>query len=491
MPEALAAAAAAAATATVDLPDPREARGYEVLMAQLGLADLIVGEVAGVLELEALRESAFHSMIRHPGLRARVRWPRGRSARPQFEYLPADPLRLDVSQVGPEDDPGKADGRPLWQRVAEQESVHHFDLEAGYPFRVVWVPQPQGDGGHLIINASHTIVDGVSLMRLLHEILWNHAAVQEGADSPARFQPEPLMPTPPVLAAFRTGLWDAILARLAREYAVHRQRSFYKWCPFPIQRHLKPGEDVGTLCQFRAGDPENWRRIRRKCRDRGVTVGGAYAAAIQFAALHFIYKQTGRFEVERGLVNFPMSMDYSLRRLVPGAYLSQAELGLFTGISEIGLKVPARISFWDLARTLMGSTVKQLEDGTPLLFHRAAERLGDLERFKESRGIDHKATGGAGEAVQISNVGIYPYSVDHRSLRLERVYGCNGAIQGGPLLAYWLRSINDHFCYNAVATSPAIERRDAETLFGAVVALMERCADPDVEALDLARFVKG
>jgi hypothetical protein len=485
MPEALA--------AMVDLPAAREARGYEVLMAQLGLADLIVGEVTGVLELEALRESAFHTMIRHPGLRARLHWPRGKSARPRFEYLPADPLRLDVSQVGPEDDPGGsgADGRPLWQRVAEKEAVHCFDLEAGYPFRVVWVPQPEGDGGHLIINASHTIVDGVSLMRLLHEILWNHAAAQEGSESPARFRPEPLAPTPPVLAAFRTGLWDAILARFAREYVVHRQRSFHEWCPFPIQRPLEPGEDVGTLCQFRAGNPENWRRIRRKCRERGVTVGGAYAAAIQFAALRFIHKQTGRFEVERGQVNFPMSMDYSLRRLIPGAYLSQAELGLFTGISEIGLKVPARISFWDLARTLMGRTLKQLEDGTPLLFHRAAERLGDLERFKESRGIDHKATGGAGEAVQISNVGIYPYSVDHRSLRLERVYGCNGATPGGPMLAYWLRSINDHFCYNAVATSPAIDRRDAEALFGGVVALMERCADPNVEALDLARFVKG
>jgi hypothetical protein len=220
-----------------------------------------------------------------------------------------------------------------------------------------------------------------------------------------------------------------------------------------------------------------------------VTVGGAYAAAVQFASHRDVYRRTGRFDVTRGLVDFPLSMDYSLRRLIPGAGVTQEAVGLFTGISEVGVKVPAAVRFWDLARTLMESTRHQLDDGTPLLFQRAADRIGDLDDFLRRRGIDHTSAGGAGEAAQISNVGVYPYPSAHGPLRLENVFGCNGPTRGGPMFLFWLRSLDDHFCYNATATAPATDRADAEALFDGVVSVMEHCAGPDAAAKSLSEHV--
>jgi hypothetical protein len=460
-------------------------------MSQINLTDLIVGEVSGELDTEVLREAALRCMVRHPGLRARVRWPDGLSARPRLEFLPPDASRVSVRQVLPGDDDPDEDGRPLWQRVADQEAMHRFDPEAGYLFRVAWVPRDDGGGGHLILNASHVFVDGVSLMRLLHEMIRACAVIRAGrADDPASWPP-PLPITAAALSHFREGWRDAILSRFARAYVARRQRTFPRRNPFPIHRPLEIGEEPQVACLFRAGHQDNWHRVRAECRARGVTVGGAYAAAVQFAALRDIYRRTGRFDVARGKVEFPLSMDYSLRRLIPGAHAAQEAVGLFTGISEIGVKVPARVGFWELARTLRASTMHQLDDGTPVLFQRAAERVGDLEEFLRSWGIDHAAAGGAGEAAQISNVGAFPYPVEHGPLRLDRVFGCNGPTRGGPMFMFWIRSINDHFCYNATATTPAVHRHVAETLFDDVVSVMERCAEADVAMAELSTFVRG
>jgi hypothetical protein len=443
---------------------------------------LIVGEVAGPLEPQALREAAYHCICKHPGLRARI-LPGGPGERPTLEYLPPDRSRVVVEVRTREDAP---DGQPLWQAVMEQEAQHRFDMSAGYLLRVVWVPSG-GGRGHLILNAPHALVDGISLMRLLHDVLEACAAVQAGR----AVQPAALEPTPPALSYFKGGLWDSCLALLGKGFLARQQKAFPARCPFPIHRPLGAADEIETHCRFQVGAADNFRQVRRRCKEEGVTVGGAYSAAVQFASLRYIHQETGRLAMNRGRVSFPMSMDFSLRRLIGGGHVTQDAIGLFTGVADIGVSVPADITFWDLARRLMDSSKAQLKRRTPVLFQRVADRLYNLDRLLADRGIDHVATGGAGEAVNISNVGPYPYSVEYGPLRLEHVFGCNGAIKGGPMFIFWLRSINDHFCYNAMSAYPAADRAGSDRLFDGLVALVEGCGRAETDRLTLADYVLG
>lgn len=165
-------------TTRPELPN-RALRGFESVMAQTRISDIIVGQIEGIMDFSQVIDAAGALQKRHPGLRARVVWPKGRDERPNFEYLPADELRLHVREARP-DAKASGDTRPHWEQVAEAEVNHLFDLSEGYMFRVTWLPE----SGHVILSAQHSVVDGVSLMRLLHEFAAHCAGEDIGPELP-------------------------------------------------------------------------------------------------------------------------------------------------------------------------------------------------------------------------------------------------------------------------------------------------------------------
>jgi hypothetical protein len=159
----------------------RELRGLEVVLAQLGDSmgpDLIVGRIEGPLRFDALREACFRLQQRHPSLRSAIVWPEGGvRKRARLRAHAPDRHALDVREI---------DGAAVrWQDAAQQQSRHRFDLRHGFLLRVVWVRAPGGSGGHLIICSHHAIVDGTSLMRLLHQLLEATVAVQQALEEGA------------------------------------------------------------------------------------------------------------------------------------------------------------------------------------------------------------------------------------------------------------------------------------------------------------------
>ena len=463
----------------------RDLQGFEIVLAQLGVTDLIVGEVSGDIDIDALRRAAFWCSCRHPGLRSAITWPNGRRQRPRFEFFPPALDKVVVREFKAKDDP--RGGRPFWQHITEVEAAHVFNVEAGYMFRVTWVPYGKG-GGHVIVSAQHAVVDGVSLMRLLHELLDACASIQTRTHGDRQsISPSFLPPSPAVLSSVRRRMMDRFQTTFARMYILRQQRKFQRDSPFPITAPWSGRPR--THCWFGTGNTENWQRVREECRARGVTVGGAFAAAVQFASVQFIHEQTGRIGAKYGALRFPMSMDYSLRRLIPGAAFTQSDIGLFTGVADIGIRVRQNIGLWTLAKKLTRSSQKQLELGTPLLFQRAVDGFLDIDRVTARHRIDYAATAGVASGVNLSNVGQFPYTSEYLPFRLERVYGCNGAMRGGPLLTFWLRSINDHFCYNAVSATPAIAADDADRLFARASNLMESCGVSGSSELRLAEYI--
>ncbi|MEM9763927.1 MAG: 1-acyl-sn-glycerol-3-phosphate acyltransferase, partial [Pseudomonadota bacterium] len=397
-----------------DLPT-RPLRGFELVMAQSRIADVIVAEVEGEMDLGRLRRAAASLQVRHPGLRARVEWPDGRSGRPIFRYGPPDPDRLVLFEVREENE-ATAD-RPLWQVIAEREANHRFDLSAGYMFRIAWITTREG--AHLLLNVQHSLVDGVSLMRLVHDLLGLYERTAEPQDI------SPLMPTAAVLEqAPSLSLLEKLVGKVAKEVGIRRQRRFHEYSPLPIHARLGPS-DLETRCRFAEGDAQNWGRVRSACKARGVTVGGAYAAAIQCALLH-----------EMGLSNRRtkawMSMDFSLRRMIDGSTLDQESVGLFSGVGDLALQVDPGETFWDFARRWMDASRKQIQMKAPLIFHQVFDSVWNLEASMHEYRFDCVESGGSADVVSMSNVGAYPYPTQVGHLALKSVYGMSGSQLGGP-----------------------------------------------------------
>lgn len=489
----------------------RPLRGMEVVMSQIGETmgpDMIVGHVSGPLSLAVVREAAFRVQQLHPTLRAAIRWPGGRrELRPSLCAFEPDREALDVSEMR-EPGPGageaawRATHGAYWQWVAEEQSKHRFDLDAGFLLRVVWVPEAGREGGHLIVCSHHAIVDGTSLMRLLNQILQQACAVHEGmahSALPARAAAEALpavqpMPMSPALYSFlHFGLLDRLLTWVGRRQVVAEQKEFTRKPWMPLSRNARVAHDrlqIRTQCVFAQGENANWEALHQACKRNGVTVGGAFSAAVQFAVSRHLRRHGMDLPSKGGKVAIPLSMDYNMRtRVAPGSIHPDA-IGLGTSIASVGVKAAVDVPFWDLARAIMDSARAQVRFRIPKLFQAVTDTMVGYAGFWAARGVDHAMSGGAGDGVNISNVGRYPFATHLGPFTLQDVFGFNGACLSGPLFIFWLRQVHGHLCYNAIACSPGADRAMLHAIFADVVEVMERLAVREAATLTLSGYLQ-
>lgn len=465
----------------------RPLEGLELTMAQLGVTDLIVGHLRGALSPQVLHQAAYRVQCRHPGLRARIRLAMGHTARPTFEFCEPDIERLFVEEVRSGDGLPRP-GAPLWERVTERELNLRFDVARGYMFRVIWVPD-QAEGGHLLIAAQHALVDGISLMRLLHEVASEAANLVDAPGAHDAKAVEALPPTPSVLTQLPVRMYERIGVALLRRALIRAQRTYHTYSPFPIEAQLPAGGAVLTNARFAAGETSAFQQVRAACKREGVTIGGAFAAAAQFASLRLIRERTREFASTRGRVSFPMTMDFSMRRAILNVSRTAERIGLYTGACDVGVSVPPTVTFWELARRLKARSERQFERRAPLLFHQVLDALWNVDQTMADFKIDYVESGGIAESVNVSNVGTYPFPTRVGSLTLDEVFGANSAMRGGPMFIVWLRSVNDRFFYTATNALPAATRETGDRLFLHLVQLMEGCHRPDITGLTLHDYV--
>jgi hypothetical protein len=426
----------------------RAVRGLERAMLALGDAmgpDLIVGRVTGKLPPDVLHDAVLDVVERHPGLRCKV-------AGDRFVTLPADPRRVPFHLRTTPPLPG--DLRAPWERIVESELRWPLDLRSGVPIRVVQVPEP--GGSVIVLAAHHAVVDGTSLLRVLHEVLVAAAARLQGgrADLPEL----PLSPAaldvvrvpPPVR-------WAApLLRRLWARDVLQRQAELRPEALGPIR----------SICAFRRGSADGLARLREATAREGVTVGQVALAATASAL------------ADRGRLALEVEVD--LRRHARPA-ISDERVGLYTG----GVRVDVDLDrgFWDAARAAGRQVRSMIGWNLPAFPHVVLDRA-DPRQVLDDAGCDPVRPGAA---PNVSNVGRYPFPVDHGPLVLRDVYGGNGVVPRGAPLMVWLRGMPDGLCYNAVAAAPFVSRQTLERVLDGVVALCESPPAQGTASTALAR----
>ena len=223
---------------------------------------------------------------------------------------------------------------------------------------------------------------------------------------------------------------------------------------------------IRSLCAFRRGSAAGLARLREATAREGVTVGQVALVATASAL------------ADRGAV--PLDVEVDLRRHA-GPAIGDEVVGLYTG--GVRVSVDLDRGFWDAARSAGRQLRTLIAWNVPVLVHVAMD-ASDPRRVLDEAGCDLALPG---VAPNVSNVGRYPYPVDHGSLVLREVYGGNGVVPRGAPLMVWLRGLPDGICYNAVGAAPFVSRGTLERVLDSVVAL---CESPPARKAELAPLAR-
>lgn len=443
----------------------RKVHGLERVLLRVGEtmgADLVIGRLAGQLDESTLRAAATALVRRHPPLRVRVEAPS------QFVYQDATSVPVQVELV--EAEPGP---EPGWQRAAIGETRRPFALDGGAACRFLLVRQP-GAPTHVILAAPHAIVDGRCLLRLLHELLDGCATLLRGE----ALVWDELPITPAAFEVLRSPWFFRMTAPLLRQFWMSELRAHQASAALAPQAPIHAAKDVFSIATFREGSVDGGVRLREACRARQVTVGGALLAATWFATARLVFDQRGTLPSK-----MPVEVDVDMRQHAKPP-LPDTFVGYYTGIVPLGGKVAPDTTFWALATQLRKRTTQAIHWGLPGLTHLIPEPIDDPFDFLARRGIDVLAASGTASLVATSNVGPYPYPSQYGPLRLDGIWGLNGASLLGPCLVAWLRYLDGRLFYNSVGAAPAMASSQVERFQDAVYELLE--SPP--EELGLAEF---
>lgn len=439
----------------VDAARSRPVHGIERVMLRFGEtmgADLIIGRVAGAVDVGAFRAAADAVVRRYAMLRVRVE--AGPPAR--FVAAEADGASAHVEVVEGADP-------EAWRRAAVRETTRPFALDGGAACRFILVVGPSPGEAHALVSAPHAIVDGRSLMRLLHDLLvaWGCAARGEEA----AFERLPI--TPAAYTLVRRPFVYRVAEPLLRYAWMSSVRAHQSRCPLPPRAPTALAEDVATLAAFREGTPEGWARLSAACKRHEVTVGGALLAATWFALSRLVHDERGAAPDR-----LTMDVDVDLRaRVEPPA--PDTHVGFYTGVTEVGGRIAPSTDFWTIARRLRGQTARNLRWGLPELVHLMPEDVPDYFEYVEARGVSRHGAGGTGSLVSVSNVGRFLYPSAQGPLRLTGLWGMNGACLLGPTFIPWLRFVDGRMFYNSVGAAPAVDQAQLERFQDAIFELLE------------------
>ncbi|RLN52398.1 hypothetical protein BBJ29_001069 [Phytophthora kernoviae] len=416
--------------------------------------------ISGDMEqlVQHLPTAVMRTFNRHPRLRALVLREDNFMAevQPQIslnDVVSKKLLRVRVLSESEED----VEAWKNWKEFVCEETDTAIDRFTQFMlYLTVWVNKAESKA-RFYLFADHIMWDGESGSVVLNDILEDIALLSIEAAKPVK--EFPLRPS--MYDMWLTDPWwlkpvgKTILALFGSKGFTDFMKMFK-----PVLTPREDQHDFGipfkkntTTLLCKEGDPANMRDTLQKCKEEGVTLGGALVPMIVLAFYHASkvdHKIKGEDEPE-GPFRFVSDICYNMRQRMPNP-APETQIGLY--VTNTPLKWLAtegvdikKEKFWDLARIskeqMATQSAKLLEMVMPcFLMDRKLNKPmvgGLLGDFK----IPSSCTGDA----TVSNVGRYPCKTQHilaanGVLRVEDMYGFCAIPFVATSSTLWLGSVN-------------------------------------------------
>jgi hypothetical protein len=380
-----------------------------------------------------------------------------------------------------------------WNQFVQTETHVPFDRFTQFMFYLtVWVNKTEGKARFFLFS-DHIMSDGDSGMIFINDTLEDVALLSIEAAKPVK--EFPLRPS--LYDMWFTSPWwlkplaKTMLAIAGGSAFVNFMKVFK-----PVLTPREDQKDFGTDFQqnsttllSQAGNPANMRDTLRKCKEEGVTLGGALIPMLVLAFYHAskVDHKLKNVEETDGPFRFVADICYNMRQRVPKP-AEERQLGLYVTNAPLqwlateGVNVKSD-KFWDLARVskkhMAAQADKLLEMAMPcFLMDRKLIRpkLGDLlGGFKIPRSCTGDAT--------ISNLGRYIYKKEHilasdGKLTVEDMFAFCAIPFVATSSTIWLSTVNS-FNYSL---AHKVDEKVGSELFKAYVTICENASSISKDA---------
>lgn len=385
-----------------------------------------------------------------------------------------------------------------WEDFVEAETNRPRDRYTQLPFYVRAWHYSAHHRVCLMLFSDHYMSDGISGLTVLHDMV-SFAATLSRKEDAATLAPAYELPLRPSLLELWLSErpWRLRLSRWAVAMVGKRlfKRALRRYTPT-----IPPRPDQADFCVvpvtvnsssacFQQGSPAAMERALQRCKDERVTVFGAIAAAVVLA--YYVTKADATkadVAIQKKKKPFKLHVDtvVNMRTRVPTP-LAEVSVGCYMATSELaslatdGVDVDATL-FWDFCRRLkyeLDASLASVALPFTLLFLDANVH----SQITSAVARDFPVPSSIATDVVISNIGRYPYALDHKvadaeQLDIESVYVYNSNPNlGSAAIAYV--TATDRFNYSMMHK---YESAHAQTLFAAFVACLERVGEIESHA---------
>jgi NRPS condensation-like uncharacterized protein len=214
----------------------------------------------------------------------------------------------------------------------------------------------------------------------------------------------------------------------------------------------------------------NTKALVTKCKREKVTVGSAIIAACNIVLAKYA-QQKGDTEP---LVE--VEIDFNVRKRLPEKNLNDDYVGLLIGIAPISTKITLETDWWPLCRHVYAELSNIISERKYALFHIVIDTADNIifendeatKVFVEER---HERFAD----MNISNIGVFPFSNQFGEYTLERLYTAGGNHPEGVNYLFLINTVGENMTYTLVYEKKITMHSTANQFLNDVVELLNKC----------------
>ena len=313
----------------------------------------------------------------------------------------------------------------------------------------------------MIITFHHGIVDGISCMRFIDDLLFYHQQINEGENIS---QVESLEFIPPI----ETLVNYNIPSQNPREN--HQLANEQPTLPpqLVIEYQAAANERFSRMLP-RMLSQEKTKILIDKCKQEKTTVHGAMCAAMLFAAGKLLSIDTQ--------VNFSYGLPVNLRKYGEPEITDQ-NLGCFISALGFNQLIEPNTSFWDLARECKSQIHDSLISGVHITrLQQGKLRNLDMNSMKElviKSILSKEDTMGRNNLFSISNRGKFQFRHQADKLKVKELYFATPHHISGDCFWLGVLTLNEQLFCNFIYVQPVISDRTAQLFADDVMTVIEK-----------------
>ena len=319
----------------------------------------------------------------------------------------------------------------------------------------------------MIITFHHGIVDGISCMRFIDDLLSYYQKINEGENIS---QVESLEFIPPIDTLVNYN----IPSQNPREndQLANEQPTLP---PQLIIESQASANERFTRMLPRMLSQEKTKILIDKCKQEKTTVHGAMCAAMLFAAGKLLSIDTQ--------VNFSYGLPVNLRKYCQPEITDQ-NLGCFISVLGFNQLVDPNTSFWDLARECKSQINDSLISGVHITrLQQGKLRNSDSDSMKEfvrNYMFSKEDTMGRNNFFSISNRGKFKFRYQADKLKIKELYFAFPQHISGDCFWLGVLTLNEQLFCNFIYVQPVISDRTAQLFADDVMTVIEKvCINPN------------